>query len=346
MTLGGYDASRFIPNGVDFRFATDNSRDLLVAIQSIITSHLTTSLLSQPIYAYVDSTVPHIWLPLEACKALESAFGIVWDPIRDLYLVNESLHNSLLSQNASVGFTLANELRGGVVADIILPYAAFDLEVSSPIVDNTTRYFPLRHAANDTQYTLGRTFLQEAYLMVDYERSKFSVSQYNFTENAPQQIFAITLPNATSSTAPSTSNSQSTHGLSSGAIAGIVIAIVAVILMIAIAYYVLRRRRKRTAYEAAEMDGSEETKDAVDNNDAAAAQSKHLPELETQQLPIAQLNGSEITRPSEMEGGIAAEEMEGRKTMVHEMPGHEIPVPELSGDVQSRRNVKGRKIHR
>jgi hypothetical protein len=29
-------------------------------------------------------------------------------------------------------------------------------------VSNQTRYFPLQRAANDTQYTLGRTFLQEA----------------------------------------------------------------------------------------------------------------------------------------------------------------------------------------
>jgi hypothetical protein len=29
-------------------------------------------------------------------------------------------------------------------------------------VKNTTSYFPLKRAANDTQYTLGRAFLQEA----------------------------------------------------------------------------------------------------------------------------------------------------------------------------------------
>ena len=340
---------RFIPNGVDFLFAPDNSRDIVVAIQSINTTAISKPsrpLLSQPIYAYVDSTVPHIWLPLDACHAFESAFGIEWDPRTNLYLVNESLHNSLLNMNASVTFTLGNGLSGGVVTNINLPYAALDLEVSSPIVQNATRYFPLRRAENDTQYTLGRTILQEAYLVVDYERSNFSLSQCDFTENASQQIVAITIPNATSGTAPSTSSSQPTHGLSSAAIAGIVIAVVVVALMVAIAYYLLRRRQKQAAYESTETDeleDREETKDVDNNTDAG---SQHVPELETEQLKIAQLRGSKVARPTELEGGIAAEEMGDGKTMVQEMPGHEIPLSELSGDVEPRGNVEGCRLHR
>lgn len=111
----------------------------------------------------MDSAIPHIWLPVEACQAFEDTFGITWDPSSDLYLVNETRHQALLAQNASLAFRIGANTVTPEVVDIVLPYASFDLQVldTYPNVTNSTRYFPLRRAANDTQYTLGRTFLQE-----------------------------------------------------------------------------------------------------------------------------------------------------------------------------------------
>jgi hypothetical protein len=36
-------------------------------------------LLENPIYAFIDSTDPNIWLPEAVCKAFETAFGITID---------------------------------------------------------------------------------------------------------------------------------------------------------------------------------------------------------------------------------------------------------------------------
>lgn len=166
MTLGGYDSSRFVPNNVVFNFASDISRDLVVALRSIqFTDSSTTNkelLPSGSILTFIDSTVPHIWLPIDACKAFETAFGIAYDNKTQLYLVNDTLHSTLMKQNASLSFVMGNEVQGGETVHINFPYAAFALQVGYPIVNSTTRYFPLRQAANDSQYTLGRTFLQEA----------------------------------------------------------------------------------------------------------------------------------------------------------------------------------------
>lgn len=166
MTLGGYDSSRFVPNNVVFNFASDISRDLVVALRSIqFTDSSTTNkelLPSGSILTFIDSTVPHIWLPIDACKAFEAAFGIAYDNKTQLYLVNDTLHSTLMKQNASLSFVMGNEVQGGETVHINFPYAAFALQVGYPIVNSTTRYFPLRQAANDSQYTLGRTFLQEA----------------------------------------------------------------------------------------------------------------------------------------------------------------------------------------
>lgn len=136
-----------------------------MGLQSIQYSNSTIAnneLLSNGILAFVDSTVPHIWLPVSACQAFEKAFGLVYDKISDLYLVNDALHNTLLAQNASLTFVVGNDIKGGETVSITFSYLSFDLEASYSYLNATTRYFPLRRASDDTQYTLGRTFLQES----------------------------------------------------------------------------------------------------------------------------------------------------------------------------------------
>ncbi|KAK4960849.1 hypothetical protein LTR66_012840 [Elasticomyces elasticus] len=130
LTLGGYDNSKFVDNNITFTFAADNERDLI------------------------------IWLPLEACQAFEAEFGLIYDNTIGLYLVNSSLHKALLTRNASVTSSLGVVTQGGNAVDIMLPYAAFDLAAHPPYrgLRNSTSYFALRRAANNTQYTLGRTF--------------------------------------------------------------------------------------------------------------------------------------------------------------------------------------------
>jgi hypothetical protein len=161
LTLGGYDASKFDENGITWSFNEEDVRDLTVQVSSIsvTNSSITSSLLSSPVSMFIDSTVPYIWLPLDACKQFEKAFNLTWDNNTQLYLLDDKKHTALLSQNSSVVFTLQN---GGSSVNITLPYAAFDLTASYPLVANPTRYFPLKRAKNKNQYTLGRTFLQEA----------------------------------------------------------------------------------------------------------------------------------------------------------------------------------------
>lgn len=143
------------------------SRDLVVGLHSIAfsdTTGNTKTLSSRPILTFIDSTVPYLWLPEDVCSEFEEAFGITWNSTIDRYLVNETLNSILQKQNASVSFLLGNETSEDTTVNITLPYASFDLELGLPFVDRKTKYFPLRRAANATQYTLGRTFLQEAYV--------------------------------------------------------------------------------------------------------------------------------------------------------------------------------------
>ena len=169
LTFGGYDLSRFTPNNVSFSLAADISRDLVVGLQSIKTVNvglnetITTQLLPSPILTFVDSTLPWISLPPEACQAFETQFGLQYNSTLQSYIVTDEQHAKLMTSDMSVTFTIANSKEGGPSVDITLPYSSFDLSLKPPYAPETIRYFPIQSAQNDSQYSLGRAFLQEAY---------------------------------------------------------------------------------------------------------------------------------------------------------------------------------------
>ncbi|CAD6578830.1 MAG: hypothetical protein ASARMPRED_008861 [Alectoria sarmentosa] len=254
LTLGGYDAARFVQNNITFAFGPDTSRDLLVPVQSITSDAARGPLISTVIYSYIDSLVPHIWLPLGACQAFEKAFGLTFNETAELYFVNDTLHDKLVAQNPNVTFTLGPASAGGNTVDIVMHYVSFDLMADYPIVNNKTRYFPLRQAQNDTQYTLGRAFLQDAYVIADYDRSNFSVSQAVFPNGSnTQQIVAIhrpgNIPPSTYRKTPST-----------GAKVGIAVAVV-VSSFVNIATVVKHRVCKRAGEHAGRISSGDQGKD-------------------------------------------------------------------------------------
>lgn len=257
LIFGGYDESRFTPNNVIFTMAPDNLRDLVVTIRSI-TSNSSSGVLefmSTPQFAFIDSSVPELWLPKEVCDAFAQAFNLTFDSPTGLYLVGPSAHSSLLILNPTIKITLANQKSGGSTASIELPYAAFDLRIAPPILANrTSYYFPIRQGKDETQYTLGRTFLQEAYVTAHYESRTFNVSQCVFTDPLQAKIIALPLvlyttpaPNPSANTTPPTNSSSSQMSLSKGAIAGISTGVLALLVVILYGIIMIHRRRIHAA---------------------------------------------------------------------------------------------------
>ncbi|TVY42038.1 hypothetical protein LSUB1_G002993 [Lachnellula subtilissima] len=292
LTLGGYDDSLFEDNSVTFPFYYDQSRDLTVGLKSI-TGSGGESLLPNGILSLIDTTVSQMWLPLEACTAFESTFGLVYDETTDLYLLNDTQHKALQTQNTSLTFTLAPTLADTASINITFPYAAFDLEVSYPLVNTTQRYFPLHRADNDTQYTLGRVFLQEAYLTVDYGRSNFSVSQRKWELNAPKHTVDILPQNATDTSSGNGNTTipgaaaKTTTKTSIGAIIGGIIAGVAAIAALAFGVWFFLRHRRRAAAEQK----SAELAQAIER--AAQAEQEHKAALTAMAAGNTNANGHE-----------------------------------------------------
>ncbi|MCJ1357288.1 MAG: hypothetical protein MMC33_007284 [Icmadophila ericetorum] len=360
LTLGGFDASRLNQNNqMSFTFGPDTSRNLIVGIQSIASVALDgapRSLLPNGILANIDSTIPYIYLPLEACEAFEEAFGLVYDNTTNLYLLNDTQHNQLVALNSSITFTLANGETGGPNISITLPYASFDLTAQWPLVVNSSRYFPLQRAANDTQYTLGRTFLQEAYLTVDWERSNFSVADCQFVEGIAEKLVAITSPSTGNGTIPTGSQGTpaSSGSSSNGKTTGIAVGVVVIFLIVfggAAVFFVRWRRAKAKSSRAELADSSVASEKRSAERIGHVIPKAELPtDLEhskyelkgegnhEQQLSaasrIAELSGSPT---SHQKNHSAAQSVDFHRTlpMHHELPGSTPQTGELYGSEPS-----------
>ncbi|KAL8869945.1 MAG: hypothetical protein Q9174_003895 [Haloplaca sp. 1 TL-2023] len=314
LTLGGYDRSKSEPDSLSVAFNEQDIRDLTVNVKAIFTNSQDnterTELLDEGFPAFIDSTIPYLYLPLESCLLFEKAFGITWNESVLAYLVNDSLRNTLLTQNPSIVFTLSNSTSGSSrTIDVELPYAAFDLIAEPPLVNNATRYFPLMRAANESQYTLGRTFLQEAYLIADYERRNFSVSPCSWKEGVRQDIMPIL--------SPELGLNEDRQLLQGGALAGVVIGCIIASLCIAFALFYLVRRRKRRVRLESKLD-RQESSEASEIQEVDPANGAVL-EVDGEPLPKPELHGRAFER-YEVDGGIDGHnEAEGSSALPYEL---------------------------
>lgn len=227
LVLGGFDANRFEPHNITFDLDPDQNpvvalNEVTVTAQPLPSSNVSAgwsgnslTLLgsSEANLFTIDSSTPYLWLPEAVCSEFEKAFGLTYDDAVELYTFgsNPTQHEVLLAWNMTFEFVIADLPGSSNSVSLSLPYEAFDLQLSYPYPglnatqsSPPTNYFPLRKAANNTQYTIGRVFLQETYLKVDYERNNFSIFQAIFSPNAlaDTNLISITRPKNSTFTGP------------------------------------------------------------------------------------------------------------------------------------------------
>jgi hypothetical protein len=330
LTLGGYDASRFVPNNVIFR--SDSERKLVVGLAGLTAQTAEDSdidlLNGTDVNLSIDSTIAELWLPVHVCKLFEDAFGLTYDEDTGLYLVDNILHQILQERNPSFTFTLreANGTLASGAIQVTLPYAAFDLQAQSPYqsLNQTTKYFPIRRGANESQWILGRTFLQEAYLTVDWERSQFSVNPCDWT-GKQSDIVAIVSPRYGKAVSE---GSEPSSKLSTAVIVGIVFGIIAAVTLVsASVWWAWRRRRQNVKANSGSI-----TVTAIAESDNGVEQSTmhYTPQGDTVSnvFPKAELPGesnagkdgnpfadsNEVTQPIyELMGNLPVNEAGGRQ---------------------------------
>ena len=225
--LGGFDANRFEPHNITFDLDPDHNpvvalNEITVTAEPLSSSNVSAGWFGSPLTLLgpseaslftIDSSTPYLWLPEAVCLEFEKALGLTYDDAVQLYIFgsNSTQHEVLVDWNMTFQFALA-DLKGSLNSvSLSLPYEAFDLQLTYPYPglnasqsSSPINYFPLRKAANNKQYTIGRTFLQETYLKVDYERNNFSVFQATFSPNAlaDTNLIATTRPKISTFTGP------------------------------------------------------------------------------------------------------------------------------------------------
>jgi hypothetical protein len=318
LTYGGYDQSRFVPNDVTFPFDANDSRKPSLSIQTILTQNMIGETISlqngNAPYMLVDFAESQIWLPVPICDEFAKAFNLTYDNSTDLYLVDSSTHAELVERNPTITFGLgqtASDPSGRV--NIVLPYSAFDQQASYPIYENATNYFPIRRAYNETQYTLGRTFFQEAYFKIDYERGNFSIHQALFpTSSDEQKIIPISSP-------AEVVTIRSGHRLSKGAIAGISIGSILLLAITSLLGLCVYRRRKRRKISEPEQQVSE-------TDGALRVETEGQPKIETEGVAVFEKDGLPC---AEMEGHVFPELYSPHQEMEGQVPDIRITKADL-----------------
>ncbi|KAF3040133.1 hypothetical protein E8E12_008587 [Didymella heteroderae] len=241
LVLGGYDRSRRSNDTVTIPSATD----VIVGVQSI-TAKLrggSITVLNPGILAVLDTAVPELWLPHNVCDQIASVLNLTYHNDTERYTLTDAAHNALQSLNGSLEFRIGRDIHIDPAITVNIPYRAFDLQASYPIFNTTTRYFPLRKTTNKTGYALGRVFLQEAYLVVDWERDEFELSQAVFSDPMPEpEIITIQPNNDLTDTA---TKQGSAPNMSSGSIAGVVLGVLLFLATLAACWWLWRRKRRQ-----------------------------------------------------------------------------------------------------
>ncbi|CAG8981147.1 hypothetical protein HYALB_00005862, partial [Hymenoscyphus albidus] len=332
LTLGGYDNSRFTSSNLTLKMYDDVSRRFIVDLVSITrtTTTSSTSLLSQPISLNIDSTVPHLYLPREICERFEEAFGLVWAPDSNTYTVNATAQTPLPNSNSNITFTLVGPQQNTL--NIIIPYSAFNATVQADTTFGSPK-FPLKRAMNDTQYTLGRTFLQEAYvsltisfrptnrpnysyLIADYQRSTFTISPCTWPSNLEPDIRSIIPPllrSNANSTQPIPIPASKSSRLS--LLLPAIVTLITLSILLIIIYVYIRKRKKSKQPQTLKKDPM-----TTRTTNSSEFDDFRKPELDTTGTEIMEIGGTEFR--AEIKGKelqmVINNEIDSEE--VHEMP--------------------------
>jgi hypothetical protein len=215
--------------------------------------------------------------------------------------------------NPTFTFKLGNTaFDDGNGTNIELPYAAFDLQVGWPTYSTNQNYFPIRRSANDTQHVLGRALLQEAYIIVDFERSNFSIAAADFPDASVQSRIV-----------PIQGTGKHLGGkkvLGVGSIVGIAIGGLVILVLIAGIVFWFRRNSKLQKAKIAELEANQASTNP--NYDKLQHHPDYVHETDGNQIQELEGPGFEgvghkdgVPTPQELPSPAPVFEMEGESTI-------------------------------
>jgi len=196
--------------------------------------------------AILDSSLPYLSLPSSICEKIADQLSLRYDSRSDLYFPTSST-----KAYTSLDILLSSPSNSKTSHQITLPSASLSQTLTWPIFDDPVPYFPLRRAPANAPAILGRVLFQEAYVVADFERGNFTIADAVSPPNTLQTLVPIVSPLISESSK-----------LGAGPIAGIVVgALAGVGGLIALMFFLIRRRRKAAPAPEVEHTVVEETKE-------------------------------------------------------------------------------------
>ncbi|KAI0109525.1 aspartic peptidase domain-containing protein [Nemania sp. FL0031] len=245
------------------------------------------SITSGGIKVSVDGCSPYLTLPKSTCDAIASHLPVKYNENLGLYIwqQDDAKYTQIVSSASTIDFTFLAGSNTQYVT-ISVPFLHLNLTLTQPLVDTDEQYFPC-YTGPSGSYTLGRAFLQDAFVGANWDSktwwlaqapgpniptaevvtlsesdTEIQASKNDWKESwagswkalTPEEV-AGTQPATTTTPAPSASASANpSSGLSTGAAAGIGVGVGVVVLGIlaALAFFFFRRRK--AASNAKELD--------------------------------------------------------------------------------------------
>ena len=230
--LGGYDKSRIEPGTTatfELSGPTSPPAEMMVQVHDVRLKWnngiSTTFIESFP--AILDSTYPHLYLPMKLCDWFEDKFEVAFDPQTEIYgYIKDHTFPSTTIDN--IAFSLKDVAGSEVKSRIEFPVDAFYTNISWHWYSTIeARILPIRRAQGDIAI-LGRTFFKEAYVSANFDMDvlAFNVSQAAFPKERVADIQTI---HSTPVLVTRDGVSSPSSDLSAGQISGIVIGISAAV---------------------------------------------------------------------------------------------------------------------
>lgn len=361
LTLGGYDQGRLAGTVASFKLDDPlkppdiKLTDILLGVEaggspfgwrSEVTNDTmwTAPNPTSGVPIQVSARDPGMYLPKGACNKISRNLPVHWRDDIGYYVWNttDSNYGNVTTSPAWIGFTFLDRDNKSITIKVL--FALLNLKLEQPIVKETTHYFPCHEVDTTTTptYSLGRAFLQGAYLAYNYETNSTYLAQavgpavpsstlYPFPgvdkryeqDNYGNFLWAddsafLGSWDSTWTPLPYPDGFAPVHKrrLSKRIIAGIAVGSVAVVTVVLGGFWLLWRRRRRLRAAASDDDGM----------------------------------SIRFTRRKrgELEGDYPALELEGKGTkqeleapnVVHEVKGSDVvPVFELEGEMWKERPV-------